>query len=166
MVFGKVLFIVADILCAFLQHHILVLRGTDPRTAWRWVAALWLFNPFVVTITTRGSAEALVALLVLGTLAAVYNHRVGAAGVVFGLAVQFKAYAILYALPIYFYLNADYTGRDRVAGQGSWVGRVRLFFNPSRLTFTFVSAGTFLALSGLMYWMYVRMHGREDDRSR
>jgi len=166
MVCGKVLFIVADILCAFLQHHILVLRGTDRQTAWRWVAALWLFNPFVVTITTRGSAEALVALLVLGTLAAVYSRRLVAAGVLFGLAVQFKAYAILYALPIYFYLNADYTGRDRVAGQGTWVGHVRLFFNPSRLSFTFVSAGTFLALSGLMYWMYVWTSARAAAVSR
>ena len=152
MVFGKVLFIAADLLCAYLLHRLLTARGVPAAAAHRWVAVGWLFNPFVVTITTRGSAEALVSLLVLATVWAIYRRQVAAAGVLFGLAVQFKAYTILYALPIYFFLNADYTGHSYGTSCG---GRLRNFFNPSRLVFTVISAGTFLGLSALMYHLYV-----------
>ena len=152
MVFGKVLFIAADLLCAYFLYDLLAARGVDGATARRWVALGWLFNPFVVTITTRGSAEAVVAALVLGTLWALYHRHVVAAAVVFGLAVQFKAYAVLYALPLYFFLNGDYTGR--APGGATWLGALRRLLSPTRVTFALVSAGTFLGLSAWMYHLY------------
>jgi GPI mannosyltransferase 1 subunit M len=154
MVFGKVVFIAADLLCGVLLHRLLTARGMHAAAAHRWVALLWLFNPFVVTITTRGSAEALVAALVLATVAALYARRVAAAGVLFGLAVQFKVYTVIYALPIFFFLDADYDHAGGAAEGPGWGAQVRRLLSPTRLVFTAVSAGTFLGLSALMYHMY------------
>ncbi|KAI8909232.1 hypothetical protein BC831DRAFT_231120, partial [Entophlyctis helioformis] len=59
--FGKLLFCACDLLAgaclyATLKHA----RGLEPRRAWLYTA-LWTLNPFVVIISTRGSAESVVA---------------------------------------------------------------------------------------------------------
>lgn len=75
--FGKLLFALADVGCAWLMWAILDERALmhaheapGLRSAWatHLPGLLWLLNPFPAQIATRGSAESLVGLLVLGTL--------------------------------------------------------------------------------------------------
>eukprot|EP00913_Durusdinium_trenchii_P025382 g23828.t1 len=67
--------------------------------------ALWLFNPFCFTISTRGSGESVIAVLIhamiyflekemlgLGQLL----RRVSVAAVLFGLAVHWRIYPVIY----------------------------------------------------------------------
>lgn len=66
--FGKIIFILADIFIALLLWDIMDLRRTH-RSATRndsWlVGLLWLVNPFPAQISTRGSSESILGVLVL-----------------------------------------------------------------------------------------------------
>lgn len=72
--FGKLLFVVADIAVALLMWDIMDVRakGRQRHHASRhfgWlVGILWLVNPFPAQISTRGSSESLLGVLVLGFL--------------------------------------------------------------------------------------------------
>ena len=64
--FGKVLFAVCDVAAAFLMEALIRLwyrNLTDAMVAGSLV--LWLFNPFVFLVSTRGSSDALVTLLLM-----------------------------------------------------------------------------------------------------
>ncbi|MCL4122404.1 UNVERIFIED_CONTAM: hypothetical protein GTU68_007106 [Idotea baltica] len=98
--FGKFLFSFLDCCASKLVHHILVYEGHSQRVATS-AALLWLYNPLVVAISTRGNADSVVALL---TLVLVYLLKVRLpilSGVALGLATHFKLYPAIYALPIY-----------------------------------------------------------------
>jgi GPI mannosyltransferase 1 subunit M len=130
--FGKLLFILGDIVTAILMKKILS-HLKFPDMTW-----LWLFNPLVFNISTRGSSDSLTTLLVLGTLYALLKERVVIAGVLFGLAVHFRIYPIIYALSFYLYI-------DRFRNS---------FFTKNRILFTLISGGVFLMLIGVFYAIY------------
>lgn len=105
--FGKCLFALADLGVGYLIHQILVLRGMPSRKA-LWFDALWLLNPMVANISTRGNAESLLSMMVLGTLYFVLTRQFYPACAAFGLAVHFKIYPVIYAAPLVFLLDARY----------------------------------------------------------
>ena len=67
--FGKLVFSGADLAVGAQVRAILLHRRVPPRLALR-CACVWLFNPLVLNVSTRGNFESLVALLVLGSLLA------------------------------------------------------------------------------------------------
>ncbi|KAM9775420.1 GPI mannosyltransferase 1 isoform 2-T2 [Syngnathus typhle] len=67
MVFGKLFFIVCDVLSGVLIYKILCLRGLNSETARR-VCSLWLLNPLPMGVSSRGNAESILTALVLATL--------------------------------------------------------------------------------------------------
>lgn len=130
--FGKLLFIAGDIITALVMKKILnELKFSD----WVW---LWLFNPLVFNISTRGSSDSLTTLLVLSTVYALLKQRIKLAGFLFGLAVHFRIYPIIYALSFYLYI-------DRFRNS---------FFTWNRVIFTLISGGVFLMLIGIFYAIY------------
>jgi len=107
---GKLLFVACDLVAGWLIYRILLHRGLSPhRAAWSF-ASIWILNPFVAVISTRGSSEAVLGALVLTTLYLLLLARPVLAGLVFGLSVHFKIYPIVYALPFLLLLNQDYPG--------------------------------------------------------
>jgi phosphatidylinositol glycan class M len=69
--FGKALFILADIIVALLMWDIMDLRRTQRslKKNESWLAGLlWLCNPFTAQISTRGSSESVLGVLVLAFL--------------------------------------------------------------------------------------------------
>ncbi|CAG8618896.1 11549_t:CDS:2 [Gigaspora rosea] len=130
--FGKLVFILADIVVGVLIHKILCLRGLNEQKAVNY-SALWLLNPIVASISTRGNAESLLGAMI---------------------------YPIIHALPLLVFLDEeDYQGLRR-KGKGKehdknswryWVGKMSRFVTPARIEFALISGSVFFVLNGIMY---------------
>ncbi|XP_010191739.1 PREDICTED: GPI mannosyltransferase 1, partial [Mesitornis unicolor] len=129
-------------------------------------AAAWLFNPLPMAVSSRGNAEALVALLVLTTLYLVEGGHIGKAAVCYGLAVHMKIYPLTYALPIALHLQSKRGGREGAVGAGcdrktkfTFVGYLWQLFvkiqNRNTLLFGAVSGSVLASLTvGWFYHLY------------
>lgn len=155
--FGKVIFMSCDLIIGYMLKKILLLRDVSEKDANSYVN-YWLLNPFVITISTRGNAESLVCLLVIGTLYCFVNHRFVLGSIIFGLSVHFKIFPILYALPLLFLWDENFdpslSQRKKKFSQNQIVQWISNFVNSWRIKFTLISACTFFALTFLMYSMY------------
>ncbi|KAI6071810.1 GPI mannosyltransferase 1 [Aix galericulata] len=118
--FGKLLFVAGDLAAAGVAYRALRGRGVPAGQACGCCAAAWLFNPLPMAVSSRGNAEALVALLVLAALQLLQEGSVGKAAVCYGLAVHLKIYPLTYALPIALHLMGRRRGGEKAAaGAGS-----------------------------------------------
>lgn len=160
--FGKVLFALADILAGYLIVHVLQSRaggGMTPERSLRF-ASIWLLNPMVATISTRGSSEGLLCTMVVALLSAVIHRRIKLAGVLLGLGVHFKIYPFIYGTSIIWCLDESwpfnkFTSDTRPRQEpGSKIRKMLHFMNPARLTLIISSLATFTALNLLMYTIY------------
>ncbi|KND90966.1 GPI mannosyltransferase 1 [Tolypocladium ophioglossoides CBS 100239] len=157
--FGKLVFAVADLLAGALILRILLRRRGRAMSveAAGGFAALWLWNPMVATISTRGSSEGLLGLLTMALLWAVETRRVGLAGLVLGLAVHFKIYPFIYAPAIVWWMDDENMGRlchGRAKPAPSLAAAVVSFCSPDRIRLAVVSLATFTGLNLLMYSIY------------
>ena len=126
---GKLLFVLCDVAAGFLIYSILKREAGSAAAAAarestaRLSACLWLYNPLVMNVSTRGSAESVVVTLVLLTIHlyqqvsyqlhctdSVKRFSIRPApmqkvyiltGLVYGLAVHMKIYPIIYCLTLY-----------------------------------------------------------------
>ncbi|XP_040023433.1 GPI alpha-1,4-mannosyltransferase I, catalytic subunit [Gasterosteus aculeatus] len=154
LAFGKILFIVCDVLSGLLIYRILRLRGLNPETARR-VCSLWLLNPLPMGVSSRGNAEAVLAALVLGTLLCMEAGHLTWAAVLYGLSVHMKIYPITYALPIALSLRTTETTSEKdKTGWRRFIGFTGSFLNRRLLLFTCVAGGVFCSLTALFYYMY------------
>ena len=149
--FGKVVFVLCDLLVGLLIHLVLSARGLR-RTKITFSVALWLLNPLTATVSSRGNAESILAVLVLLTLYFLIRRRVYIAAIFFGLAVHLKILPVIYSLPIYLFINDDYAANVESLGT-SPPKRLKLFFNPQRLKFVIVSSITFFTITSYFYLM-------------
>ncbi|ORY57924.1 GPI mannosyltransferase 1 [Pseudomassariella vexata] len=151
--FGKILFAVADLLAGWLI--VLVLRrhmGMPMQSALKY-ASIWLLNPMVATISTRGSSEGLLGVLVMALLYAVLEKRVRTAGVLLGLGVHFKIYPFIYAPAIVWWMDAERMGAEVTRGTPA----ILRFVTSDRVRLAVYSLATFM---GLNVWMY-NLYGNE-----
>lgn len=142
--FGKVIFALADLLAGWLILRILRRRGIPPEQAGAF-AALWLWNPMVATISTRGSAEGLLGVLATALVWAAEGHRVNLAAVLLGLGVHFKIYPCIWAPAIAWWMDDDRPRRKQASR----------FLSRDRIQLAAVSLATFTGLNVLMYAVYV-----------
>ena len=180
--FGKVLFGVADVVAGWLM--VLVLRdghgrgevGMDAERALKY-ASIWLLNPMVATISTRGSSEGLLGVMVVALLWAVTKRRIALAGILLGIGMHFKIYPFIYGPSIVWYLEnhagpAHLTDYSFSKAAEKWVHdrrneltrssgqplqqQVLSFFNRQRITLVTTSLLTFIILNASMYALYGR----------
>lgn len=94
---GKALFSAAGILSGLLIYRL---------TNKSWVyASLWLFSPLTINISTRGSSDSLIILLILLTFHELKENRLTWAAVWFGLSVHLRIFPIFFVIPIIVHLN-------------------------------------------------------------
>lgn len=150
-IWGKVLFVAADIATGILIEEILKKRKIKPDTRCNINAALWMLNPFVAGISTRGNAESIMAFLVLATIHTLSNDQIILSGLIYGLSVHFKVYPIIYAVPFWF--GCDYLVEAQKFTKRKVNFNLQLF-SKRRIVFGMVSASSFLSLTYLMHLIY------------
>jgi GPI mannosyltransferase 1 subunit M len=107
----------------------------------------------IIAMPTRGSNDNIISLLLFVTLYFLMQRKFVIAGLFYGLAVHFKIYPIIYCFVLYFWIDMDYAAlakQQPIKAIASKAG----FFTKDRLVFTLVSAGTFIGLTGLFYFIY------------
>ena len=153
--FGKILFGAADIVAGWLI--VLMLRspagGVMSLERSLKFASIWLINPMVATISTRGSSEGLLGVMVMALLWAVTTRRVALAGILLGFGVHLKIYPFIYAPSLFLYLETP-SDPEMLHQPADIAGRLRRFLNKDRIILTFTSLITFTALNALMYSLY------------
>jgi phosphatidylinositol glycan class M len=153
--FGKVLFAFSDIVAGWLIVLVLVNGKKISMERALKFASIWLLNPMVATISTRGSSEGLLGVMVIALLWAITQKKIALAGVLLGLGVHFKIYPFIYAPSIIWWLDDEHIGSPnpaRKAGESrSLVTIAKNFLNEARMDLTVTSLLTFLLLNTLMY---------------
>ncbi|KAE8449507.1 GPI mannosyltransferase 1 [Mollisiaceae sp. DMI_Dod_QoI] len=155
--FGKILFAVGDIVAGWLI--IMVLRSSNNMSVERALkfASIWLLNPMVATISTRGSSEGLLGVIVVALLWAITQKKIVLAGFLLGFGVHFKIYPFIYAPSIIWWLDDEQLGRSKSSktGKGTDIlSLIKNFLNGPRIILTLSSLLTFLSLNMLMYTIY------------
>ncbi|KAL4974106.1 GPI mannosyltransferase 1 [Aspergillus desertorum] len=165
--FGKALFALSDVVAGWLVAKSLVLtHGMSAEHALRY-ASFWLLNPMVANISTRGSSEGLLGVLVVALLWAVLNRRVYLAGVLLGLGVHFKIYPFIYGVSMLCWLDETENTTNKVVSEsqeaepkskgnpvGISISQILSFITPCRIRLTLTSLLTFAILNTAMYLRY------------
>ena len=150
--FGKLVFASLDIVAGYLIFMVLRQRGLSSTNA-VWTCCVWLFNPLIIAVSTRGNAESLLAVLVLATILLISNGRITVAALFYGLAVHFKIVPIIYSLPFYLHVGERISEHPRLDDNESLVRRILQFaFHPVRMKFALTALSTFIWITALMYY--------------
>ncbi|EPS42139.1 hypothetical protein H072_3942 [Dactylellina haptotyla CBS 200.50] len=143
--FGKALFAAGDILAGYLIIKVLQGYGFSTGRAMKY-SCLWLLNPMVATISTRGSSEGLLGVTVIALLWAVEKRHVALSGAILGFAVHFKIYPFVYALSILLWMQPP--------GQTTLAAKVKGFLTRDRILFAATAFTTFMGLNFAMFAIY------------
>lgn len=155
--FGKILFAVGDVAAGWMMFRILKeYRKVGNEQALKF-ASIWLLNPMVATISTRGSSEGLLGVFVTALLWAVLAKRIAIAGFLLGFAVHFKIYPFIYAASIVWWLDEETISKPKntkAKAPMTAIDQVLAFITPQRIALGIYSLITFAILNVVMYQMY------------
>lgn len=146
--FGKALFATGDVITGWFTYRILRMQGLDAQRSLKF-ASIWLLNPMVANISTRGSSEGLLAVLVVAMLWAALSKRVLLAGSLLGCSVHFKIYPFIYAASVFWWLgNSAKPSSHKLPLLAE---KLMALFNRDRLCLVISSFTTFMACNIAMY---------------
>lgn len=102
-------------------------------------------------MSTRGSNDNLISLILFIGLYFFLQKRYIVAAIFYGLSVHFKIYPIIYAIPLYLYIDCDFD----LIRQGKKLEAIkRGLFSSDKLKFALVSASVCIGLQYLFYYIY------------
>eukprot|EP00919_Chromeraceae_sp_WS-2016_P023299 GHVR01055381.1.p1 GENE.GHVR01055381.1~~GHVR01055381.1.p1 ORF type:complete len:290 (+),score=61.08 GHVR01055381.1:108-977(+) len=102
---GKIFFSLVHIGTGKCIELLLELDGVSRDYSNMMVCMLWLYNPIALTVSTRGSGDALVCVCVLLTLLLLFKNKLILSACVYGLSVHLKIYPVIFALPIVYHIS-------------------------------------------------------------
>ncbi|CCC69760.1 hypothetical protein NCAS_0D01790 [Naumovozyma castellii] len=141
---GKFLFMIFDLFTGIVIMK--MLKNISPKISslkLGLLSSIWLLNPMVITISTRGNAESILCFLVMLSLYFLQKRRYWLAGIIYGLSIHFKIYPIIYCLAISIYLVCASHNNATVSSKLK-----NLIIVGATTLFTIVGLGT------LMYSIY------------
>ncbi|KAF2151923.1 glycosyltransferase family 50 protein [Myriangium duriaei CBS 260.36] len=145
--FGKWLFASGDILAGLLIYS--TLRGSwygfNVERASKY-AAVWVLNPMVANISTRGSSEGLLAVFVVAIVWSALRRNYLVTGLMLGLAVHFKLYPFIYAATLFFWV---WSGHRRRPNRILWG-----LYSDDLIALVGAASSTWGGLNTLMYNIY------------
>ncbi|KAH9824178.1 family 50 glycosyltransferase [Melampsora americana] len=138
---GKLLFSISDLFIGLLLY--LLIRLDHSSHSILIINSLWLLNPIVANISTRGSSESILGVLIISTLYCFERKRFTLSAILLGLAVHFKIYPFIYGASIWTQLGS-------YSNLNSWSHRL-ISINKLQFRFALISIGTLSTSSALMY---------------
>ena len=161
---GKCVFVLCDLLVGklleLLSQQIVGRQRFVQYGGFMYIVALWLLNPVVINVSTRGNAESVISLMFVSCLYFLYSDWLVFAGIMFGLSVHFKVYPIIYSLALYLFVSERYRTDRGLAppchphSTDKFRQLVLYLLNPRSILFSVVSALCFLFFTLLMYYIY------------
>ena len=146
---GKALFAVSDIVAGWLIYRLLKKQGMTKQRALKY-ASVWLLNPMVANISTRGSSEGLLCAMVMATLYAFETGHILPAGALLGLSVHFKIYPFIYGVSMFWALKSKPAPVPNFADLSS----ISTFINKARVQLLVSSLAIFTGFNVIMYSIY------------
>jgi len=145
---GKVILCLFDVIAGLLIYKMVSddrpkNRKQDMYSLGTWAAQVWLWNPFTMAISSRGSFEPIQCCLVHLALFFGLRRRYLLCGLIWGFSVHMKMYTVIYGLC--FYMWANYYNRE----SGLWD---MLKPNFSRVIFCF---GSMIGFGGPTAYFYL-----------
>ena len=145
---AKILFIAFDVITGIILIKLLksalldstVYQNVSINKIYFYVSLIWLMNPFVITISTRGNCETLLCFLIISTFYLMYKGKIILAGILYGLSIHFKIYPIIYCGPISFYLLLSASHSENMGNNNN---------SNSKSILNFVKFGTISLLTGI-----------------
>ena len=120
-------------------------------------ASLWLFNPLIMAISTRGSADCIMSFLLCLLLYLMATQRTVAAAVVYAVAIVFKLYPVIYALALFMYLQLHLSPTRSQSNKhvATTINLRQLILpNCNTLIFAAVAASVLIALVACTFVVY------------
>lgn len=151
--FGKIFFCFCDVLVIVVMERIFrKMKKTTADTSTMLIVICWTFNPFTMTISSRGNAESFQMLLVLLSILFVMQRRLLLAGIFYGFSVHFKLYPIIYALPFLLYIGSF--KENQKSKRSLKRALINAVFSLDNILFGLTSLAVFCLLGGAMYYLY------------
>ena len=130
-----------------------------------YASLFYLYNPLTVVICTRGSADCIITFLVLASLIFLEQKKYFLSALIYGFAVHFKIYPIVYAPSIFLYLVYNEFVKDTSQPLEPLELIPKIYYNiintikigfkylltKVAFTFIFVSSSVFFILLGIFY---------------
>lgn len=137
---GKMIFVVFDLLTGIIIQRLLK-RCLTSKNSFQsvYLNSIWMLNPMVITISTRGNAESVLSFLIMLALYHLESGNLLIAGFLYGLSIHFKIYPVIYCLPIAIYIY-------QANKSSNWFSKL--------FTFGISTAVAILISTGLMYMIY------------
>ena len=136
--FGKLLFSFVDILVAILIRKIVSMNKNDVQIV-NSCTYLWLYNPLIIIISTRGNADCLAAFLVILSLYFLECGFCSVAGLVHGISIHFRLYPLVFSLVMYLSLCTS---------------KNRIFINMNQIKFTLTCLASLTIATVTSYYFY------------
>lgn len=155
--FGKFLFAACDIVNGVIIYKLLLrqfrflVKDRDGATSHSETLAtifssVYLLNPLVFSISTRGSSESVLSLLVLLTLDFALRDKWNLAAIFLGISTHWKIYPVIYAASCLSVISNTANTKEFTVTR-----MVMSMFSWRNVRFAAVSAGTFLLLGSGCY---------------
>ncbi|OWB76668.1 hypothetical protein B5S32_g823 [[Candida] boidinii] len=140
--FGKIIFVLCDLITGYLILKILESLNLPGKnvTNLKKLSLIWFWNPMVITISTRGSSESLLTVIVLLICYMTLRQEYILNGILMGLAIHLKIYPFIYIPTILLLIDNKNSIFNPIT--------------PNRLKFLISTIITFWILTYLMYTIY------------
>lgn len=144
--FGKFLFMTSDIITGILITRLLQKVQGLTRNKILILSAIWLLNPMVITISTRGSSESVLSIMIMLSIYYLMNGSNILSAIWLGIAIHFKIYPVIYLPSMLLYLTKGKKGISEYPIL-RWINKTNLMY----FIVTILSLGT---LNYIMYSIY------------
>lgn len=145
--FGKMVFMICDLITGVVIMKLLKLKTTSANKI-AILSSIWLLNPMVITISTRGSSESVLTVMIMASLYFLYtNHQILSAGLL-GLAIHFKLYPVIYLPSVLLYLTTGGSNKPIIN-----LPLVKLI-NWSNIRYLLVALMSLFTLNAFMFKTY------------